>query len=55
MRRKFPVSQPAILKRRNAYNKSRTYDFEVKPSGFVQTVVPDRQGSGRDILPIAPF
>jgi hypothetical protein len=55
MRRKFPVSQPAILRRLEAYNKTRTYDFRVKPSGFVQTLVPDRQFGPNDVLPIAPF
>jgi hypothetical protein len=54
-RRKFPITPPAILKRLDAYNKTRTYDFRVKPSGFVQTLVPDRQFAEDDVLPIAPF
>lgn len=55
LRRKFPISQPAILKRLDAYNKPRSYDFRVKPFGFVQTIVPDRQMGNSDVLPIAPF
>ena len=43
LRRKFPISQPAILKRLEVYNKPRSYDFRVKPFGFVQTITPDRQ------------
>ena len=55
LRRKFPISQPAILKRLKAYNKPRSYDFRVKPFGFVQTISPDRQTGENDVLPIAPF
>jgi hypothetical protein len=55
LRRKFPISQPAILKRLEAYNKPRSYDFRVKPFGFVQTISPDRQTGENDVLPIAPF
>lgn len=55
LRRKFPISQPAILKRLQAYNKPRSYDFRVKPFGFVQTITPDRQTGDADVLPIAPF
>ena len=42
LRRKFPISQPSILKRLGAYNKTRSYDYRVKPFGFVQTVTPRR-------------
>jgi hypothetical protein len=55
LRRKFPISQPAILRRLDAYNKLRSFDFKVKPFGFVQTVSPDRQTGETDLLPIAPF
>jgi hypothetical protein len=55
LRRKFPISQPAILKRLEVYNKRRSYDFRVKPFGFVQTIAPDRQTGEQDLLPIAPF
>ena len=55
LRRKFPISQPAILKRLEAYNKPRSYDFRVKPFGFVQTISPDRQTGENDVLPIAPY
>jgi hypothetical protein len=37
------------------YNKPRSYDFRVKPFGFVQTIAPDRQTGENDVLPIAPF
>jgi hypothetical protein len=39
LRRQFPISQPSILKRLDAYNKSRSYDFRVKPFGFVQRLI----------------
>jgi len=55
LRRKFPISQPAILKRLGAYNQSRLFDFRVKPFGFVQTTTPDRQAGDGDVLPIAPY
>jgi hypothetical protein len=54
IRRKFPISQPAILRRLEQYNRSRSYDFRVKPFGFVQTVTPAVVGAN-EILPIAPF
>lgn len=38
LRRKFPISQPSILKRLDTYNVGRSYDLLVKPFGFVQTV-----------------
>lgn len=55
LRRKFPINQPPILKRLDAYNKPRSYDFRVKPFGFVQTTTPDHQIGKTDVLPIAPF
>jgi hypothetical protein len=55
LRRKFPISQPSILKRLKAYNKTRSYDFRVKPFGFVQTVTPATVSGMPDPLPIAPF
>jgi hypothetical protein len=55
LRRKFPISQPATLRRMETYNKPRSYDFRVKPFGFVQTIAPDRQTGDADVLPIAPF
>ncbi|MGA2761159.1 MAG: hypothetical protein ABSF08_12685 [Candidatus Cybelea sp.] len=54
MRRKFPISQPSILKRLRAYNKTRSYEHRIKPFGFVQSVTPAVEGAA-DILPIAPF
>jgi hypothetical protein len=55
LRRKFPISQPSILKRLHAYNKTRSYDHRVKPFGFVQTVIPATTIRTEDPLPIAPF
>jgi hypothetical protein len=53
LRRKFPVAEPAILERLNkTYNKDRNFDMRVKPYGFVQTVVPDRDDG---TIPMAPF
>jgi hypothetical protein len=55
LRRKFPISQPSIVKRLEAYNKTRSYDFRVKPFGFVQTVTPATISGMATPLPIAPF
>jgi hypothetical protein len=55
LRRKFPISQPSILKRLEPYNKTRSYDFRVKPFGFVQAVTPATRIGKDDPLPIAPF
>ena len=55
LRRKFPISQPSILARMKAYNKGKTYDHQVKPSGFVQTVSATVKIGPKEFLPIAPF
>ena len=55
LRRKFPISQPAIFARMKAYNKGRTYDYQVKPFGFVQTVSAAVKIGSEEFLPIAPF
>ena len=40
LRRKFPITQPAIYKRLQAYNRPKSYDFKVKPFGVdLQSVV----------------
>ena len=54
MRRKFPISAPAILNRLNPHNNARSYDQRIKPYGFVQSVSPAVTGSNEP-LPIAPF
>jgi hypothetical protein len=54
MRRKFPISQPSILKRLGEYNKGRSCEHRIKPFGFVQSITPALITSD-DILPIAPF
>jgi hypothetical protein len=55
LRRKFPISQPSILKRLDQYNGPRSYDFRVKPFGFVQSVIPAMTTGVEKPLPIAPF
>jgi hypothetical protein len=53
LRRKFQVAAPAILERLNkTFNKGRNFDMRVKPFGFVQTVVADRDDG---TIPMAPF
>jgi hypothetical protein len=54
LRRKFPISAPAILSRLNPHNRSRSYDYRIKPYGFVQSVAPAVTGPN-ELLPIAPF
>jgi hypothetical protein len=54
MRRKFPINQPAVYKRIDAFNEGRSYEQSVKPFGFVQTVTPETQIGRKDALPIAP-
>src|SRR6202035_662112 len=54
MRRKFPISAPAILSRLNPHNRSKSYDHRIKPYGFVQSITPAVIGSNEP-LPIAPF
>ena len=55
MRRKFPISQPYTSRRLRHYNKALSFDFRVKPFGFVQTVSPVVTVGDEDVLPIAPF
>ncbi len=55
LRRKFPISQPSILQRLKTYNERRSYEQQVKPGGFVQTVTPALVTGSGDVLPIAPF
>lgn len=54
LRRKFPISAPAILSRLGSHNRSRSYDFRIKPYGFVQSIAPAVTGPNEP-LPIAPF
>jgi hypothetical protein len=54
MRRKFPISAPAILSRLDPHNRSRSYDYRIKPYGFVQSITPAVIGPN-ERLPIAPF
>jgi hypothetical protein len=54
MRRKFPISAPTILTRLNPHNKARSFDYAIKPYGFVQSTAPAVTGPNEP-LPIAPF
>lgn len=54
MRRKFPISAPVILNRLNPHNKSLSFDYCIKPYGFVQSIAPAITGPNEP-LPIAPF
>ena len=55
LRRKFPIGQPAIYRRLERYNKTRSYDYKVKPFGFVQSAALATGKGADDPLPIAPF
>src|SRR5262249_53585614 len=55
LRRKFPISQPSILERFAKNNRRYSYDFRLKPHGFVQAVTPALQTGKSDLQPIAPF
>jgi hypothetical protein len=56
LRRKLPISNPAILKTRGfaEFNKTKTYDFKIKPFGFLQTVTPGTV-IGDEVKAIAPM
>lgn len=55
LRRKFPISQPSVLKRFESYNRGRSYDSRIKPFGFVQSVTPAFLLGADDVLPIALY
>lgn len=55
LRHEFPISQPSILQRLDAYDKPRSYEHRVKPFGFVQSVIPVTITGATNPLPIAPF
>lgn len=55
LRRKFPISQPDVLKRFEQLNHMKPYELRVKPYGFVQAVTPAVICAQNDVLPIAPF
>ena len=55
-RRRFPITQPRIYDApgfRN-YNRTKGYDFQIKPFGFLQTITPATEIE-ESVLPIAPF
>jgi hypothetical protein len=56
LRHKLPISQPTTYNRRGfrTFNRTRSYDAQVKPFGFLQAITPAMQ-IGRDLRPIAPY
>jgi hypothetical protein len=56
VRRKIPLSQPHILKNPGfrAFNRKRDYRDQIKPFGFIQSVVPAVE-IDRSVQPIAPY
>ncbi len=54
VRRKLPLSQSEVYRKFKQFNKSKAYSDQIKPFGFIQTVVAS-VADGDDILPIAPF
>jgi hypothetical protein len=57
MRRALPISKPHIYKARGfaRANKHKSYDFKIKPFGFLQAVSPAIETGNRSVQPIAPF
>jgi hypothetical protein len=57
MRRVLPLSKPHLYKSRGftQLNKRKSYDFKIKPFGFLQVVSPAIEFGKRSIQPIAPF
>ncbi len=55
-RRRFPIAQPRIWagKGFRRFNRAKTYDFSIKPYGFLQTITPAAE-MGDSVQPIAPF
>ena len=56
MRHKLPISQPHIWDTKvfRAFNRTKTYDFQIKPFSFLQAVTPAIE-IGKGVRPIAPF
>ncbi|HLJ84261.1 MAG TPA: hypothetical protein VKT51_08845 [Candidatus Eremiobacteraceae bacterium] len=54
VRRKLPLSQTEVYRKFKQFNKSRAYADQIKPFGFIQTVVPAIEDGDR-VQPIAPF
>jgi hypothetical protein len=56
LRRRFPISQPRIYDNASfrRLNRGKSYDFRIKPYGFLQTVTPAVE-IGDSVQPIAPF
>ena len=55
MRRRLPITQPHVydtpgFKR---FNRAKSYDFRIKPFGFLQTITPAKE-IGKAVQPIAP-
>lgn len=56
LRRKLPISQPSVLKRKGFadYNRAKAYSHRVKPFNFMQ-VMTQTLVDGDEVLPMAPF
>jgi hypothetical protein len=57
MRRKLPIAQPSVLDTKGfrAYNRAKSYDFRIKPFGFLQAVTPALVTDRKAVRPVAPF
>jgi hypothetical protein len=56
LRRKLPISTPSLLRHRGfkEYNRTRSYDFQVKPFSFLQAATVTSY-LGEEVLPVAPM
>src|SRR5580700_5729 len=57
MRRALPISKPHLYRSRGFthLNKRKSYDFRIKPFGFLQAVSPAIEFGKTAVQPIAPF
>jgi hypothetical protein len=57
MRRALPISTPHVYKARGftSINKGKSYDFKIKPFGFLQAVTEAITVGKKSLQPIAPF
>jgi hypothetical protein len=56
MRRKLPIAQPSTWRSKGfrAFNQGKTYDWQIKPFNFLQTITAVIE-TGDRVRPIAPF
>jgi hypothetical protein len=57
MRRRLPITQPHVHKAPgfNRFNRTKSYDFKIKPFGFLQAITPAMRSGKNAVQPIAPF